>query len=259
MQDCNPSDVPADPCSRLSSTSCPKTNERPTDTTAYRALMGGLQYVMGLTRPDIAFAVIAASRYCHNPGQAHWNAAKRILAYLLGTLHYGLRFSNNSPVNTLVGYSDSDFAGCVDTRRSTTGMLFLLNGGPVAWKSHLQKPVAQSTSEAEYCATGYASRENVWLRAILLQLGLGQPTTPIHCDNNSAVRMVYNPEFHDRTKHIELKYHFIRGQAQEKHLQMIPVSSHNQLVDIFTKPRNGPAFKLNVSRIGVLENTNNKN
>lgn len=255
MANCNPSDIPADPCSRLSLSNCPPgTTDATLNTTSYRALVGGLLYVMGLTRPEISFAVIAVSRFCQNPGQAHWKAAKLILAYLVGTLRYGLCFSNENPTNALVGYCDSDFAGCPDTRRSTTGVLFLLNGAPVSWKSKLQKPIAQSTAEAEYYAAGHAGRDNAWLRDILQQLGLGQPApTPIHCDNNSAIRLVYNPEFHDRTKHIELKYHFIRSQAQIKNLEMVPVASLDQLADILTKPLAGPAFKLNRSRIGVAE------
>lgn len=255
MTDCNPSDVPADPCSRLSVTSCPpKETSSTSNTTAYRALIGGLLYVMGLTRPDIAFAVIAVSRYCQNPGRAHWKAAKLILAYLTSTINHGLRFCGSSSPNVLVSYCDSDFAGCPDTRRSTSGVLFLLNGAPVAWKSEMQKPIAQSTAEAEYYAAGLASKENVWMREIMAQLGFNQSTpTKTHCDNNSAIRIIYNPEFHDRTKHIELKHHFIRSQVQAKNLEMVPVSSANQLADILTKPLAGPAFKVNRSRIGVFE------
>ena len=255
MTECNLLDIPADPCSYLSVANCPPEDKYDSrNNTAYRALVGALLYIMGTTRPDIAFAVIAVSRYCQNPGPAHWKAAKRILAYLRGTIHYGLCFSASDSVNVLIGYTDSNFAGCPDTRRSTTGTLYLLNEGPISWKSRLQKPVAQSTAEAEYYAAGNASCDNVWLREIVHQLGCSQPgPTPLHCDNHSAIRMVYNPEFHDRTKHIEIKYHFIRGQAQAKNLEMIPVPSCDQLADIFTKPLAGPAFKLNRSRIGVLE------
>jgi hypothetical protein len=104
--------------------------------------VGELLYIMGLTRPDIAFAVIAVSRYCRNPGSAHWKASKRILAYLLGTINYGLCFSGSDSSNFLTGYPDSNFAGCPNTRRSTTGVMYLLKQAPVTWKSRLQKPVA---------------------------------------------------------------------------------------------------------------------
>ena len=124
MTDCNLLDVPADPCSYLSVANCPPEDKyHSRNNTAYRALVGALLYIMGTTRPDIAFAVIAVSRFCQNPGPAHWKAAKRILAHLRGTIHYGLCFSANDSVNVLIGYTDSNFAGCPDTRRSTTGTL----------------------------------------------------------------------------------------------------------------------------------------
>lgn len=178
-------------------------NSRPSNITSYRALVGGLLYIMGLTRPEISYAVIAVSRFCQNPGVAHWKAARKILAYLAGTINYGLCFCGTEPKNVLIGYCDADFAGCPDTRRSTTGTLFLLNSAPITWRSRLQKPIAQSTAEAEYYAAGHASRDNVWLREILSELGICKlDPTLINCDNNSTMRMVYNPEFHDRIKHI---------------------------------------------------------
>lgn len=228
MNDCNLPDVPADPCSRLTVASCPTVaNSNISNSTSCRALVGAFLYIMGLTRPDIAFAVIVVSRYCQNPGPAHWKASKRILAYLLGTINSGLCFSGSDSTNFLTGYNDSDFAGCPDTRRSTTGVLYLLNQAPVTWKCRLQKPVAQSTAESEYYAAGNASSDNVWLRDILRHLSFGQSgPTPLHCDNQSAIRMVYNPEFPDRTKHIEVKYHFIHGQAQAGNLQLIPAATN---------------------------------
>ena len=255
MSTCNTLNVPADPCSYLSVTNCPAVDVlNSQNVTAYRALVGALLYIMGTTRPDIAFAVVAVSRYCQNPGPAHWKAAKRVLAYLRGTLHHGLCFSAGDPINVMVGYTDSNFAGCPDTCRSTIGTLYLLNRGPIYWKSRLQKPVAQSTTETEYYAAGNASGDNVWLRQLTHQLGCCQSgPTPLHCDNHSATRMVYYPEFHDHTKHIEIKYHFIRAQVQSKHLKMIPVPSRDQLADIFTKPLAAPAFQLNRSKIGVIK------
>ena len=266
MNECNPSKVPADPNSRLTAATdeSPSTNR---ESSSYRALIGGLLYAACMTRPDIMFAVIAASRFCQSPRKSHWNAAKQILAYLSGTLYHGLRYcgsqsnassSTTAANNQLVTYSDSDFGGCPDTRRSTSGLLSLLNGGPIAWKSHLQKPVAQSTAEAEYYAGGHACRDIVWLRELLLQIGFPQPNpTPLFCDNHSAILMVQNPVFHDRTKHIEIKYHFIRDQVQAGHVEMFPISSDHQLADIFTKPLPRPAFELNRTRIGVLEKPSN--
>lgn len=182
MNDCNLPDVPADPCPRLTVASCPTgANSNISNSTSYHALVGALLYIMGLTRPDIAFAVIAVSRYCRNPGSAHWKASKHILAYLLGTINYGLCFSGSHSFNVLTGYTDSDFAGCPDTRRSTTGVMYLLKQAPVTWKSRLQKPVAQSTAESEYYAAGNASSDDVWLRDILSHLNFGPSgPTPLH-------------------------------------------------------------------------------
>lgn len=227
MSDCHPVDLPADPDSRLSWTGSPS-QTRQSNVSAYKALVGGLMYVTTLTRSEI---VIALSRFAANPGQPHWKAAKRVLAYLKGTADYGLRYSGGVSPNLLTAYSDSDFAGDIDTRRSTTGSLFLLNGGPMSWKSHLQKPTAQSTAETEYQAAGYCSRSNVYLREDLLQVGHNQiAPTPLHCDNNSAIRMV-----------------------EVNNLMMVPVSSTDQLADIITKPLEGHAFKINRNRIGVVE------
>jgi len=258
MTECNPSRLPADPCSRLpkSSTLGPEGNP---NSTPYRALVGGLLYIMGMTRPDIAFAVIAVSRHQTNPENPHWKAAKRILAYLAGTPHHGLRYSGIGNVNNLVSFSDSDYAGCKDGlyRRSTSGMIFLLNGGPVAWKSHLQKPVAQSTAEAEYYAAGHACREIVWLRELLHQLGIRQPSaSSLLCDNKSTISMIHNPVFHESTKHIEVKYHYIRQQVEKGKVSITSVPSSDQLADLLTKPLAGPAFELNRSRIGIVEADN---
>ena len=110
------------------------------------------------------YAITAASRYCEDPGKPHWEAVKRSLSYLAGTMDYGLCYGGDQLTNTLVAYTDSNFAACPDTRRSTSGTLFMFNGGPIAWKSHLQKSVAQSTCEAEYYAAGLGSRSIVWLK-----------------------------------------------------------------------------------------------
>jgi hypothetical protein len=212
--DCHPSKIPADPHSRLVRVPSTDHLEDNLDSTHYRALVGGLLYVMGMTRPDIAFVVIEVSRHFHSPGKPHWKAGKAILTYLAWTPKHGLCFSVDESTNHLVGYSDADYAGCPDTRRSTTGLVFFLNGCPIAWKSHLQKPVAESTSQAECYAAGYACREIVWLRENLNRLGIQQPTSsPLLCGSKS-IPIMHNPVFHDRTKHIGVKYHYIRQQIQ---------------------------------------------
>jgi hypothetical protein len=210
-------------------------------------------YAAKMTRPDILFAVTAASRYNQDPGNAHWSAVKRILSYLAGTITHGLCFSKTDSADLLVAYSDSDFAGCPDTRRSTSGLIFTFNGGPVSWTSNLQKPIANSTAEAEYYAAGHASREIAWLRSLLKEIGFEQlAPTPLLCDNKSALLMVQNPVFHDRTKHIDIKYHYVRQQYQAKVIELLSVRSEDELADFLTKPLKPQQLRLNRSRIGVV-------
>ena len=254
MANCNPSSVPADPNSRLTVMDCPtRCGKTPLASTPYRSAIGGLMYAARMTRPDILFAVTAASRYNQDPGNAHWAGVKRILSYLAGTVNHGLCYGTTDAINHLIGYSDSDFAGCEDSRRSTSGIILMLNGGPISWISHLQKPIANSTAEAEYYAAGHASREIAWLRNLLKEIGFEQlGPTPLMCDNRSAVLMVQNPVFHDRTKHIDVKYHYVRQQYKLKNIEMLPVRSQDELADMLTKPLKSQELELNRSRIGVI-------
>lgn len=254
MTDCNPRSVPADPGSRLSVIDCPlRCGVTPLSSTPYRLAVGGLMYAAKKTRPDILFAVTAASRYNQDPGNAHWSAVKRILSYLAGTINHGLFYSETDSADLLVAYSDSDFAGYPDTRRSTSGLIFTFNGGPVSWTSNLQKPTANSTAEAEYYAAGHASREITWLRSLLKEIGFEQlAPTPLLCDNKSMMLMVQNPVFHDRTKHIDIKYHYVRQQYQAKVIELLSVRSKHELADLLTKPLKPQELRLNRSRIGVV-------
>lgn len=238
MTDCHPRNVPADPCSRLSARDRPQNSGKPPlTTTPYRAAVGGLMYVAKMTRPDALFAVNACSRQSIDPGVPHWEAIKWILAYLAGTIDFGICYGGTGITNHLVGYSDSDFAGCEDTRRSTSGLIFILNGGAISWTCHLQKPIALSTAEAEYYAAGHASKEIAWQRNLLEEIGFKQQEpTPLLCDNKSAIMMVHNPVFHARTKHIELKYHYIRKEFKQKNIRLLSVSSADELADFLTKP-----------------------
>jgi hypothetical protein len=255
MTGCNPISTPADPNSHLTLMDCPKkSNKEPIDSTFFRGGIGGLLYVARMTRPELMYAITAASRYCEDPGKPHWEAVKRSLSYLAGTMDYGLCYGGDQLTNTLVAYTDSNFAACPDTRRSTSGTLFMFNGGPIAWNSHLQKSVAQSTCEAEYYAAGLGSRSIVWLRNLLDQLGFKQTQpTALMCDNESAIRTVLNPVFHERNKHIELKHHYIRMQYETGKLKMVHVPSKDELADILTKPLARVSFELNRSRIGVRQ------
>ena len=179
-------------------------------------------------------------------------AAKRVLAYLAGTSGHGLLFSSGS---SFIGYTDSDFGGDTDCRKSTTGFIFLLFGGAIAWGSKRQSCTTLSTTEAEYVAACETTKEAVWLRYLLDQIGvLPDGPSAILCDNQSAIRLVHNPEHHQRTKHIAIRYHFIREKQEAGDINVRYINTKDQLADIFTKPLESSRFRSIRERIGVVEN-----
>ena len=206
-----------------------------TDPVLYQSAVGSLLYLSSWTRPDITYAVSNVSRFCKNPTKQHWTAVKRILRYLKGTPNHGLLYTKNDPKNC-VGYSDADWAGDVNDRKSTSGYLFKMSGAPVSWKSKKQSCVALSTAEAEYMALSSAAQEATWIRQLTKDLQNG-PTRPtvIHEDNQSAICMAKNPQFHGRTKHIEIKYHFIREKVHDGIIELKYCKTNDMIADILTK------------------------
>ena len=189
------------------------------DPTMYKQLIGSLLYLVH-TRPDICYAVNALSQFMAEPRQRHWVAAKHILRYLKGTITYGLNYSANGGI-FLHGYADADWAGSPVDRKSTTGYCFSLGSAMISWSSRKQGTLAHSTAEAEYIATSDASREAVWLRKLIYGLyGNKLETTVIHCDNQSCLKIAENPVFHERTKHIDMKYHYVRDMVQKKVIKL---------------------------------------
>jgi hypothetical protein len=185
-----------------------------TEVTKYRALIGALLYIAGCTRPDISYSVSLLSRFMQQPRVDHWVAAIRVLRYLRTTADLKLTFGyqiNNSPPNTLVAFSDADYARDPQTARSISGNTFFLNGGVISWSSKRQPTVALSTTEAEYVSAAYAAATTVHLRALLEELGYSQPQgTTLHIDNQAALTLSQHPAINARTRHIHVKYHFIR-------------------------------------------------
>lgn len=169
----------------------------------FRSMVGGLNYLTH-TRPDISFSVSAVSRFLHSPTKQHLGAAKRILRYVAGTVNYGIWYSRVKEFR-LVGFTDSDWAGCLDDRRSTSGNVFSFGSGAITWSSKKQDTVALSSSEAEYTAANAAARQALWLRKLLVDFCLEQKNaTKLFCGNRSAIAMAKNPVFHGRTKHIDV-------------------------------------------------------
>lgn len=199
----------------------------------YREAVGSLLFLASVTRPDIAFAVNIVCRYVNNPSFQHVNAVKRIIRYLIGTKHIGIQYKSG---HELVGYSDSDFAGDVESRKSTTGYLYLMNNGPITWASHKQQTVALSTMEAEFMAACDAAKELLWLKQFLTELGESQcKCTDLFVDNQAAIKLISNPVYHKRSKHIDIKYNFIREKVELGYLSVKYISSNMQLSDFLTK------------------------
>lgn len=191
---------------------------------------------MVCTRPDLAHSISVVSRFVSDPGTEHWEAVKWIMRYLKGSLNTGLLFKKGFHYKEEVtGYVDSDFAANIDTRRSCTGYVFTVLGGCVSWKSNLQKVVALSLTEAEYMAATEAVKEALWIKRLTKELGFNSDDITIHCDNQSALHLMKNPMFHERSKHIDIKLHFIRDIVLSKQVGVMKICTHDNPADIFTK------------------------
>lgn len=241
MAECRPLSVPLSTAIKLT-----KEGE-PLDTNAnnYSQLIGSLMYLSISTRPDIAQAVGALARYMAKPTDAHWQAAKGVLRYIANTPIYGITFGGSGD-HELKAYCDADYAGDIDTRRSTTGYVFLLNGGAISWSSRLQPTVAASTTEAEYMAAAYSIKEGLWLRTLLRELGMEINTINICADSQSAIKLLKNPVFSMRSKHIDVIYHFARERVARKDVAFTYVPTDKMVADVLTKPL--PSAKFNYCR-----------
>jgi histone deacetylase 1/2 len=229
------------------------------EATRYRSLVGGLQYLT-MTRPDLSFSVNKVCQYLHAPTSAHWSAVKHILRYIKGTISQGLLLRPATTASTLLSaFSDANWAGCSDDRRSTGGYAIFYGGNLVSWSARKQATVSRSSTESEYKALANATAELIWVQALLGELGVSQASPPIlWCDNIGATYLSSNPVFHARTKHIEVDFHFVRERVAQKLLQIRFISSKDQLADIFTKPLPLSLFEackrnLNLSRIVEIE------
>jgi hypothetical protein len=230
MSDCKPCSTPVDTCAKVSAAA----GSPVADPTAYRSLAGALQYLT-FTRPDIAYAVQQICLHMHDPREGHLVAAKRILRYLQGTLSLGLVIPRSAPTQ-LVVYTDADWAGCPDTRRSTSGYAVFLGGSLVSWSSKRQPTVSRSSAEAEYRAVANGVAEVSWLRQLLQELHHPiSSASLVYCDNVSAVYLSTNPIQHQRTKHVEIDLHFVRERVALGAVRVLHVPTTSQFADVFTK------------------------
>ena len=230
-----------------------KDGEQTTDLREYQCIIGSLMYAAIATRPDIAFSVGMLSQYMSNPGEEHFIGIKRVLRYLRGTTDFGLEFKaqDNMKIN-LHGYADADWAGDVSTRKSTTGYLFQIGNGTVSWKTRRQSIVALSSTEAEYVSLSCAAQETIWMRNLLESIGFQQlDPTMISEDNQGAIALAGNPGNHPRTKHISIKYHFIREAVEKNKIMFQYCPTTEMLADILTKALTKERFQELRDLIGV--------
>jgi len=235
MDDANPVTTPLHDKIRLEAE--PK-GEAEVDARHYQSIVGSLSYAASATRPDIAFAVSALSRYSKKPYTSHLSAAKRVLRYLKHTADLKLVFPCTSTTSKpLVGFTDSDFAGDIDGRKSQGGYVFKAYNGPVSWKSYKQKTVSLSTTEAEYVACSEAAREAQWLAKLHMDIvGNLEPPLPIFTDSNGVLKNILAAGYgKSRNKHIDVKLHLCRDLHASGNLEFSRVSTDDNLADITTK------------------------
>jgi hypothetical protein len=183
----------------------------------------------------LAFSVNKVCQYLHAPTTLHLVAVKRILRFVKGTINLGLRIVKN-PSMVVSGFSDADWAGCLDDRRSTGGFAVFLGTNLISWSARKQPTVSRSSTEAEYKSIANATAEIMWVQTMLRELGIPQPSTAmLWCDNLGATYLSANPVFHARTKHIEVDYHFVRERVARKQLDIRFISTRDQIADGFTK------------------------
>ena len=200
----------------------------------YANAIGSVMYAMISTRPDLSYAVSLLSRFMSNPGGAHWSALQWLLRYLNTTIDYGLCFNKSNALD-LVGYVDSDFAGDRDSRKSTTAYYFTLGGNCISWKSSLQPLVTLSTTEAEYIAITDVFKEAIWLQGILTEIQQLHGKTVVYSDSQSAIHLSKNPVHHERTKHVDVKYHFVREIISSGKIEIKKVPTEDNPSDMGTK------------------------
>ena len=211
--------------------------DRPTSA-PYRQAIGCLMFFMVGTRPDLAYAIGKLSQHCADPRESHWTAVKRVLRYVQECKHVGIVFGRSASEPKLIGFSDADWGGCLESRKSTSGYVFQICGGAVSWSSRKQTFVATSNCEAEYIAVCEACKEASWLRSIVADV-LGHskdPTLPLACDNDGNIAFSHNQTINRRNIHIDIAYHFVRDAIRREIVKLEPRASTEMTADILTKP-----------------------
>lgn len=243
---------------KLSSRQCPVTEDEKEHMShiSYSNAVGNLMYAMICTRLDLAQVVSVVSRFMHNPRKEHWNALNWILRYLKGTSHFGLLFDKNSMkeigvMGFVEGFVDSDFAGDLDKRHSISGYAFSLCGSVVSWRASLQSVTALSTTEAEYVLATEGVKETIWMQGLICELGVPQYVIKVYYDSHSVICLTKNDMYQFKTKHIDIKHHFIRDIVAEVKIKVDKIHTDENPADMLTKSLSNTKFKHCLDLVGV--------
>ena len=237
MSECNPTSSPMDYNQKLSADMSPQDEEgkKQLSNIPYMQAIGCLLFAAQLTRPDICYAVNFLSRFGTNPGKPHWEAVKRVMRYLKGTIDKGIVY-RKEPQDSMKGYCDADWAGDVDSRQSTTGYVFVYQSGAISWSTKKQKTVALSSTEAEFMSLTAAIQESVWLKRLEAELNPNSNKSMLlYCDNKGALQVALNNNYSPRTKHVDIKAKFIRQKVDEKEVLLEYLCTKEMIADVFTK------------------------
>lgn len=236
MDQCNEISTPIDLNQKLTADMCPTNDvdKMMMRDVPYMQAVGCLLFAAQISRPDICFAVNMLSRFSGNPGKAHWNAVKRVMRYLKGTINKGLVYNGES--SDIIGFCDADWASDIDSRRSTTGYVFIHQGAAISWGTRRQRTIALSTTEAEFMAIVAAIQESIWLKRLEKELiTTSTQTLVLHCDNKNAIHIATNNSYSSRTKHVDIKSKFISEAMKYNHIILKYIETNNMLADILTK------------------------
>jgi hypothetical protein len=257
MKNCSASVAPIIKGDKFSNDQCPRNalEQEQMENIPYAFAIDSLLYAQVCTRPDIAMSVGMLSRYQSNPGIEHWKAAKKVMRYLQGTKDYGLTFRHTDHLE-VVGYSDSDFTGCVDSRKSISGYIFLLAGGAISWRSNKQTIVATSTMEAKFIECYEATTQALWLRNFVGGLkivnSIARPIK-IFCDNRVAIFFSKNNKSGSRSKYIDIKYFRVRGNIKRNEVLVEHISTELMIADPMTKGLSVKLFKSHVEHMRLID------
>lgn len=245
MADSKPVSMPLANHVVLNNNQCPKTESDiiKMESIPYANVVGSVMYGMISTRPNLSYSISLLSRFMANPGSEHWTALKGVLRYINGTLNVGLNFYKRHDTLDLLGFVDSDFAGDKDTRKSTTSYYFTLGGNCISWKSQLQPIIALSSTEVGYIAIADVFKEAVWLQGLLAEAKLTDGKVTVFFDSQSEIYLSKNLVYHERTKHVEVRFHFVRDLVTQGVIDLRKVSTEDNPADMRTKIVSPAKFK----------------